>query len=67
MASAEAGRLRVACQTYTWQMVGDRWLGQLEPVLAALRFFVNRHVAERLGVDRDLPLLVARHKAVHVH
>lgn len=36
MASGETGKLRVACQTYTWQMVGDRWLGQLEPVLDAI-------------------------------
>jgi len=29
-------RLRVACQTYTWQMVGTRWLGQWEPILDAV-------------------------------
>jgi sugar phosphate isomerase/epimerase len=31
-----APRLRVACQTYTWQMVGTRWLGRLEPILDAV-------------------------------
>lgn len=33
---ARSPRLRVACQTYTWQMVGARWLGQLEPILDAI-------------------------------
>ena len=32
----DGSHLRVACQTYTWQMVGERWLGQLEPVLDAI-------------------------------
>lgn len=32
----DAPKLRVACQTYTWQMAGERWLGQLEPVLDAI-------------------------------
>jgi inosose dehydratase len=31
--SSGAPPLRVACQTYTWQMLGNRWLGRLEPVL----------------------------------
>ena len=28
--------IRVGCQTYTWQMHGDRWLGRLDEVLDAI-------------------------------
>lgn len=28
--------IRVGCQTYTWQMHGDRWLGRLDEILDAI-------------------------------
>jgi len=36
MTSADDAQVRVACQTYTWQMAGTRWLGHLEPILDAI-------------------------------
>ena len=29
-------RLRVGCQTYTWEMLGDRWTGSADDLLAGI-------------------------------
>lgn len=36
MPTAGTSTLRVGCQTYTWEMLGDRWTGDADDLLAAV-------------------------------
>lgn len=57
------GSIRVACQTYTWEMLGDAWHGHAIDLLdwIAEAGYAGIEITDRMiGEFRDRPLAVAR-------